>query len=166
MQEIEQSDLLVFTTPNYCMAPSAPMKAFIDLSFTYWISHKPRACMFNKRAVVISSTAGMGAKQAMKPVARTLFYWGVPWIKNYGISVQAMNWNGVSQKKKAKIEKDMKNLAKTLSKGMAPSVPIKTKFMFHMMASIQKSNLGSSPTEKKYWQEHGWLGKGRPWKLK
>lgn len=166
MQKIEQSDLLVFTTPNYCMAPSAPMKAFIDLSFTYWISHKPRACMFNKKAVVISSTAGMGAKQAIKPVTKTLFYWGVPWIKSYGISVQAMKWNGVSQKKKAKIEKDMKNLAKTLSKGTTPSVSIKTKFMFNMMAKMQKSNLGSSPTEKKYWQEHGWLGKERPWKLK
>ncbi|MFT9078293.1 flavodoxin family protein [Ethanoligenens sp.] len=164
LREIEQSDLLVFTTPNYCMAPSAPMKAFMDLSFTYWLSHKPRECMFNKRAVVISSTAGMGAKQAIKPVARALFYWGVPWIKSYGISVQAMNWNGVLQKKKAKIEKDMKSFAKTLSKSTTPSVSIKTKLMFIMMANMQKSNLGSSPTEKKYWEEHGWLGKERPWK--
>ncbi|MBE5966183.1 MAG: NAD(P)H-dependent oxidoreductase [Lachnospiraceae bacterium] len=164
MQKIEQSDLLLFTTPNYCMAPSAPMKAFIDLTFTYWISHKPRKCMFNKKAVIISTTAGAGAKKAIKPVKRTLFYWGIPWIKCYGISVQAMNWNGVSEKKKVRIEKDMKKLAKTLSKCKTPSVSLNTKFMFHIMAKMQKSNFGSSPTEKKYWEDRGWLGKERPWK--
>lgn len=166
MQKIEQADLLVFTTPNYCMAPSAPMKAFMDLTFTYWFSHKPRECMFSKKAVVISTTAGMGAKKAIKPVARTLFYWGVPWIKDYGISVQAMNWNGVSQNKKIKIQKDMKKLAKILSNETAPFVSIKTKFMFNIMANMQKANFGSSPTEKKYWEDRGWLGKERPWKIK
>lgn len=163
MQKIEQSDLLIFTTPNYCMAPSAPIKAFIDLTFIYWLTHKPRECMFNKRAVVISSTAGMGAKQAIKPVARTLFYWGIPWIKSYGTSVQAMSWNGVLQRKKAKIEKDMKNLAKTLSKGKPPAVPIKTKLMFSLMANMHNSNFGI-PAEKVHWQERGWFGKERPWK--
>lgn len=164
MQKIEQSDLLIFTTPNYCMAPSAPMKTFIDLTFTYWFSHKPRECMFNKKAVIISTTAGAGAKKAMKPIKTALLYWGIPWIKCYGISVQAMNWNTVSEKKKTKIEKDIKRLAKTLSKCKTPSVSFNTKFMFNMMANMQKANYGSSPTEKKYWEERGWLGKDRPWK--
>lgn len=164
MKEIECSDLLIFTTPNYCMAPSAPMKSFIDLTFTYWLSHKPRKSMFRKRAVVISTTAGAGSKQAIKPVARTLFYWGVPWIKRYGISVQAKNWDGVSQKKKVKINKDMKKNAKKLSKSTRPHVSIKTKFMFNMFANMQKANYGSSQTEKKYWEDKGWLGKERPWK--
>lgn len=164
MKEVEQSDLLVFTTPNYCMAPSAPLKAFIDLTFTYWFSHKPRGCMFDKKAVVIATTAGAGAKQAIKPVAKTLFYWGVPWIKKYGIAVQAMNWKGVSEKKKTRIEKDMKVLAKKLSQGRKPHVPVKTKFMFTMMAKMQKADMGSGPTEKRYWEEREWLGKKRPWK--
>ena len=33
MKEIEQADLLIFTTPNYCMAPSAAMKSSIDFTF-------------------------------------------------------------------------------------------------------------------------------------
>lgn len=164
MQEIEKSDLLIFTTPTYCMAPSASLKAFLDLTFTYWFAHKPRACMFRKRAVVISTAAGSGTKQAIKPVTRTLFYWGIPWIKGYGVSVQAMNWEGVSLKKKEKIEKDMMAFAKTLSKNNVSAVPIKTKFMFRMFAMMQKAGWGSSPTEKKYWEEKGWLGKVRPWK--
>ena len=166
IREIEQSELLIFTTPNYCMAPSAPMKSFIDLTFTYWLSHKPRACMTSKRAVVISTTAGMGAGQAIKPIARTLSYWGVPWIKKYGISVQAMGWDSVSDKKKAKLAKDMTALAKKLSTQKPPRVTLKTKLMFNMFAGMQKANFGSSPTEKAYWQAQGWLSGKRPWKKK
>ena len=163
MQEVETSDLLIFTTPNYCLAPSAPMKSFIDLTFTYWMSHKPRASMFHKKAVVISMTAGAGAQKAIKPIARTLFYWGVPSIISYGISVQAMNWEGVSPKKKEKIENHMKALAKKLSRNRQPKVGMKTKFIFYMMSKMQKANWGSGPIEKQYWEDHGWLGKERPW---
>jgi multimeric flavodoxin WrbA len=164
MVEIEQADLLVFTTPNYCMAPSAPMKSFIDLTFTYWMSHKPRTCMFSKRAVCISTTAGMGAKQAIKPVKRTLFYWGVPHIDSYGISVQASSWKDVSENIKARIEKDMKVLAHKLYNEKKPSVPIKTKLMFFMFAKMQKADFGSSKTEKEYWKKQGWLEREKPWK--
>ena len=32
---IKAADLLILTTPNYCMMPSAPMKAFLDLLLLY-----------------------------------------------------------------------------------------------------------------------------------
>ena len=164
MREIEEAELLVFTTPNYCMAPSAPMKAFMDLTFTYWMSHRPRACMFRKKAVVISTTAGMGAAQAIKPVKRNLAYWGIPEIKSYGIAVQAMSWDGVAQKRKNKIQNDMNTLAKKLLKKGKPKVSLKTKMMFVMFANMQKGNMGSGAAEKEYWEKQGWLRKGRPWK--
>lgn len=164
MDAVEEADLLIFTTPNYCMMPSAPMKAFIDLTFTWWMSHRPVAKMFSKRAVVISTTAGTGAKQATKAVARTLFYWGVPSVKKYGIAVAAMNWDGVKTEKKTKIEKDMTKLAKQLSGKRPPHVGIKTRFMFRMMAGMQKADWGASQAEKEYWKQSGWLDKERPWK--
>jgi len=33
-----------------------------------------------------------------------------------------------------------------------------------MMRMMQKNGMGSSESEKQYWDEMGWLGKGRPWK--
>lgn len=166
LKVIEQADLLIFTTPNYCMAPSAGMKSFMELTFTYWMSHKPRKCMFEKKAVVISTTAGIGANWAIKPVKRMLFYWGVPWVKTFGISVQAMNWAGVSDKKKAKIQSKISKLAKVLSDEKKPRVPVKTKLLFHMMAGMQKAGMGSGAAERKYWGEQGWLEKNRPWTKK
>lgn len=164
MDKVAEADLLVITTPNYCLAPSGALKAFLDLTFVQWMVHKPKKYMFRKKAVVISTAAGAGTSSAIKPVARSLFYWGIPWIKKYGISVQAMNWESVSVKKKEKINKDMAKLAKKIAKEKKPHVPIKTKFMFWMMGNMQKANWGSGPAEKKYWEEKGWLQKERPWK--
>ena len=161
---MEKADLLVFTTPTYCMAPSASLKALLDLSFTMWMAHRPRGSMFLKKAVVLSTSAGSSTAGAIKGVAQNLFYWGVPKIYRYGAKVQAMNWESVKPKTKQKIEKATAKLAKKLGKNAPPRVGLKTRFMFFMMAGMQKANFNASPIEKQYWQERGWLGKARPWK--
>lgn len=163
MQAVECADLLIFTTPTYCMRASASMKAFLDLTFTYWMSHRPRECMFSKKAVVISTAAGTGTKSAIKDITNTLFYWGVPYIRKYGIAVQAMNWEQVSQKKKTKINADIVKLAGKIQKAKI-HVGIKTRFMFYMMRMMQMNHMGSSEIEKEYWKKNGWLDKKRPWK--
>lgn len=160
---MNDADILIFTTPNYCMAPSAPMKAFIDLFFQYWIPHRPRKSMFSKKAVVISTAAGMGMSKAIKPVKRTLAYWGISNIKSYGIAVQASNWCEVKDSTKDKIEKDMNALARKIegSKIKKPSLYIR--FLFNMMAMSKKKATDTWP-ETIYWRENGWLEKIRPWK--
>ncbi|MBP3650195.1 MAG: NAD(P)H-dependent oxidoreductase [Clostridia bacterium] len=164
MDAVEQAELLIFTTPTYCLRASSPMKAFIELNFTYWMVHRPRACMFGKRAVVVSTAAGMGTGSAIKDVATALEYWGVPEIMKYGISVQAAGWEMMAAQKKAKIEKDTDRIAAKLSSAGKPRVGFKTRMLFSMMRMMQRNNWGSSPAEKEYWGEKGWLGKERPWK--
>ncbi len=164
MQQIEAADLLIFTTPTYCMGPCAQLKAFFDLTFTVWMSHRPKASMFHKKAVVISTCAGQGAKDATKAVSKMLFFWGIPKIYEYGLAVQAMSWDGIADQKKEKIKKDMKKLAVKLDQNTKPNPGIKTRFMFFVMRMMQKSNMGSGELERKYWEENGWLGVNRPWK--
>lgn len=163
MAEIEQADVLIFTTPTYCLRASAPMKSFIDLTFSYWMSHRPRACMFEKRTVIISTAAGAGAGSAVKDIATAVAYWGISDITRYGISVQAMNWESVSEKKKAKIEKAAGKIARQLSSADKPHVTLKTKALFSIMRLMQAKNMGSGEAEQKYWEKNGWLGKERPW---
>ena len=152
---IKDADALIVTTP---------LKAFIDLTFDYWMSHRPRKCMFSKRAVIVSTSAGSSPKSAMKDVEDALFYLGVPSIMKYGIAVQAMKWDGVRTSKKEKIDKDTSRIAAKISRREKPHVGIKTRFIFNMMRMMQKSGWGSSPVEKEYWEQNGWLGKKRPWK--
>ena len=163
MDAVEAADVLIFTTPTYCLRTSAPMKSFIDLTFTYWMVHRPRACMFSKKAVVVSTAAGSGAKAAAKDISTALFYQGVPYIKSFGVALQAMNWDMVSEKKKSKLEKCTSKLAKQLANKKKPSVGLKTRFIFFIMGKMQAAGMGSSPMEKEYWDERGWLKKKRPW---
>lgn len=164
MDAVEAADILIFTTPTYCMRASAPMKSFIDLTFNYWMVHRPRKCMFSKQAIVVSTAAGTGTKTAIKDITNTLRYWGVPTVMTYGISVQAMNWNGVTEMKKQKIEKVTTKLANKALKTKRVKAGIKTKALFMMMRMMQKKGWGSGEAEKMYWEQNGWLGKERPWK--
>lgn len=163
MDAVEAADLLIFTTPTYCLRASAPMKSFLDLTFTYWMSHRPRTCMFRKKAVVVSTAAGAGAKAATRDISTALFYWGVPYITQLGALLQAMNWDAVSEKNKRKLDKRTAKLAKKLANTKKPHVGFKTRFIFFVMGKMQAAGMGSSPIERTYWEGNGWLDKKRPW---
>lgn len=157
LDAMKQADLIIFTTPNYCFGPSAQLKAFIDLCFDFWMSHRPLPWMFEKKAVVISTCAGGGAKDAAKQVQRALIYMGAPYIKRYSIAVQAMNWSMVKDKKKEKIEKDMKNLSRRILSSGSPKHGLKSRFLFFMFSRMHGCGWDSSPVEKQYWIEQGWI---------
>ena len=113
---------------------------------------------------MVSTSAGAGTRSAIKDVCDALLYLGIPSVTKYGIAVQAMKWEGVTEKKKEKIDNDTTKIAKKLSTNKKPKVGIKTKFMFNMMGMMQKKGLGASPSEKAYWEKEGWLDGKRPWK--
>lgn len=164
MSAVEAADILIFTTPTYCMRASAPMKSFLDLTFTYWMVHRPRECMFEKRAVVISTAAGAGTAGAIKDITTALGYWGISDITKLGTGVAAMGWDKVAENKKEKISKKVTKIAKKLSTTKKPKTSIKTKFLFSMMRMMQKGGMGSSEAEKEYWENKGWFGNKRPWR--
>ena len=160
---MDAADILIVTTPTYCLHVSAPLKAFIDLTFDLWMSHRPMESMFSKKAVIVSTAAGTGTKRAIKDVKDALFYMGVPKMISYGIAVQAMNRDQVPEKKKAKIEKDTAAIARRLS-DKKPHVGIKTRAMFMLMGKMHKNGWDSSPAETQYWKEKGWLDGKKPWR--
>ena len=164
LDALDAADVLIFTTPTYCMHASAPMKSFLDLTFTRWMSHRPAGCMFRKRALVVSTAAGAGAGGAVKDVKQALRYWGVPSVLGYGKAIQAMNWDMVSDKNRARIERDVKSLSRKLSAQNPPRVGLWTRMTFFMMRMMQQAGWGSDLCEAEYWRSMGWMGKGRPWK--
>ncbi len=161
---MQASDLLIFTTPNYCMAPSGPMKSFLDMMFDCWMVHKPKEWMFQKKAVVISASAGAACGGVFKVMKSSLAGWGIPYIKAFGLPVNAMSWNGVPQKKKEIIEKKLSAIADKLQDLKPPRVGLGIKANFTMMRMLHIKGWDSSPTEAEYWKEKGWLGRNRPWK--
>ena len=74
-----------------------------------------------------------------------------------------MNWDGVSEKKKDRIEKDTARIANKVLKKKKASPGIKTKLLFSLMRMMQKANFGSGEGDKTYWEKNGWLENVRPW---
>ena len=164
---IKNSELIIFTTPVYCMGASAPMKSFLDLSFTNWMTHKPKDYMFQKRVLIIATSAGSSGKNAIKDIKTSLSYWGISKIDSYTIAVQATGWNTIKKERMEKIQRDVNKIIvsqKKLVNNTKAKVGLKTKIMFAIFSGMQKANWGASPTEKEYWNKKGWLGKARPWK--
>ena len=108
---MDAADVLIFTSPVYVFHVTGPMKAFLDHYGWRWMPHRPEAKMFKKQAIVISTAAGGGMKSTNKDMADSLFYWGVPRIYKYGLAVQAVDWNEVSEKRKAAAEKKTGSIA-------------------------------------------------------
>ena len=102
----------------------------------------------------------------MKLIGDNLANWGIPEIHPYAAVVNAMNWGMVPPGKKAKIEKDMGNLAKKLSHRSKVSVGVRTRILFWFYGGMQKAGWGASPAEKQYWSENGWLSGSKPWKAR
>lgn len=160
---IDSSDVLIFTSPVYVFHATGAMKALLDHYAYRWMSHRPEERMFSRQGVCISTAAGAGMKSAIKDMRDSLSYWGVAKIYSYGIGVQAISWDMVAEKKKAKIEKKTTELAKTiLRRDGKVHPPLKTKAFFNIMRMM--NNKPWNPADGDYWKAKGWMGSARPWK--
>ena len=160
--KIDSSDVIIFTVPTYVFHSTGQMKALLDHYGWRWTVHRPDERMFRKQAVVISTSAGMGHRSAIKDVADSCFFWGIPKIYKMGIAVYALKWSEVSEKTKSIIEEKTTETAKKIRSSMySVRVPLKTKLFFELM---RKLHMKAFPFDRKYWSEKGWFGNKRPWR--
>lgn len=165
LEAMEKADILVFTTPNYCMSISAAMKSFLDFFFDLWLTHRPKEWMFHKKAVIFSAAAGASPSEGIKLLKTNLNGMGVSYVKSYGRPVQAKAWEEVNYQKKEDIKEDIIKLSKKVLY-KKNTVSLKIKIMFKFFRFLKIKNWNSSPLEKDYWNSKGWLGKSRPWNNK
>ena len=80
VEKIKEADGLIITSPVYAMNVTGLIKNFFD--HTAYIYHRPE--FFDKKALIIVSTAGAGQKDVAKYMDETLRHWG--FNKNYKIT--------------------------------------------------------------------------------
>lgn len=162
-QEMLEADVIILASPVYVYHATGAMKAFLDHYGYMWMVHSPEGAMFRKQGVVISTAAGAGMKSTLKDMTDSLFFWGIAKIYKIGTGVAAVNWDGVSDKKKAAIEKKTTAIAKSISKRQSKVKPgLKTRALFFAMHLMQRN--GFNPRDVEHWKSHGWTEKTRPWK--
>ena len=95
-------------------------------------------------------------------MADSLFFWGVAKRYSYGAAIAAVNWNGISEKKRKAIDKATSNLAKKIKNNSGKVKPgLRTKGFFAISRMLQKQGFNQSDVD--YWKEKGWTGNKRPW---
>ncbi len=158
------ADLLIFDSPVYVYHITGQMKVLLDHFGYCWMIHRPYPSMFKKAAVVLSTAAGAGMKSTNKDITDSLTFWGVAKIYTYGKAVAAANWQGVSEKTKSKIEKDIKKLSLKVKNCYPITRPsLKVRLIFYGMRFAHK-RFDIGEIDRDYWTTKGWLGKTRPWK--
>ena len=160
LDAIHTADVLIFTTPVYCLRTSGSMKAFLDHCFIYWMIHRPQCENFYKRAIILSSGAGAGMKTAIKDIKTSLTYWGISDIQSYGVAAKAMSWEMINTAVEKKIKRHIQKIAR---KKATHRISLKTRCIFLMMRGMQKVGWGACEKDMIYWKEQGWLGNQRPW---
>jgi len=163
-EAMEKADLLLLASPVYVYHVTGQMKTLLDHFGYQWIVHRPNKTMFSKKALVISTAAGAGMKSTNKDIKDSLTFWGVGRIFTYGKAVAAIDWQGVSEKKKVRIEKDVEKVAVKILRSFRKNTPsLKVKMMFYGSRFMQKKWAINSP-DVEYWEKQGWLGRIRPWR--
>ena len=175
VQKIEKSmleaDLLVFTSPAYVFHTTGAMKAMLDHLGYRWMPHRPAKEMFGKRAVIITQCLGAGGKSAAKDIKDSLSWWGISTIKVVSFKLMSeIDWDKIEDKRKASFKKKLDRIAQKMraidySRPGHTGVVVKAKFYAVRMLQTSLGKQNPEYTDFKYWNENGWIGKVRPWKL-
>lgn len=157
------ADLIILASPVYVLHVTGQMKTFLDHFAFQFMVHRPSKAMFSKTALVITTAAGGGIKSTIKDITMSLTHWGVGKIFTYGKAVAAIDWQGVSDKKKKQIKQDVDKLSVKIKEQYQHVTPsFKVKALFYIMRFIQKK-FEFNPTDRKYWEQQDWIEKERPW---
>lgn len=160
---MDAADVIILDSPVYVYHASGAMKAFLDHYGYRWMVHSPEGAMFTKQGVCLCTAAGAGMKSTLRDMGDSLFFWGVGRRYRYGIGVAAVDWAGVSEKRKRAIDRATTRLARRITSRAGHVKPdFKTRLVFFGMHLLQRK--GFNPRDAAHWQQKGWTGSVRPWK--
>lgn len=151
IEAMDESDVMIFASPNYCFEMTGQLKSFCDHLGYRWMIHRP-ANYKHKIGVAISTAAGGGAKSVTKSLKRQMQWWSVGKVYRFESIIWANSVDELSDKKRAKIRKKAERLAEKINRKVGHVKPsIKVWALFKMMIPIH-SGEGANPVERVYWE--------------
>ncbi len=159
VEAMEKSQVIIIDSPTYCYTMTGQLKTFFDHLGYMWLPHRPNPYMFNKIGVVVSTTAGAGAKKTTKDIKQQMNWWGISKVFKYSKIVSVNNYNDISEKIKQDIERETTVLSNKIKRlnGIGKK-SFKTKIMLNIMKMMQKNNTWNK-LDRDHWVKNGWLKK-------
>lgn len=157
---ISQADLIILASPVYVYHVTGAMKSFLDHFGCRWIIHRPDGTLTRKTAVLLTTAAGSGIRQALRDMRDSMNWWGVGRVQTYGIRSMALTPSGLTPKVKQKMAHDMQRLARKLRPApVTPRTGIRVRYWLS-----RKIGGGLQKADHEYWSLQGWLHGDLPWK--
>jgi hypothetical protein len=123
--------------------------------------HRPDKKMFSKRAVIITQSIGASNSAAQKDVATSLTWLGVSNIKRFGFGTMgSVKWDEIKDKRRRKVEDELKELSKQYISPKPISQNIKVKIFFFVSKMLHKNLLKNEDipsADNQHWIDNGWL---------
>jgi multimeric flavodoxin WrbA len=147
-QKIRKADCVIVTSPVYALHASALIKCFFELGAYNF--HRPS--FFEKKALVISSTAGAAARTACNYMADVLGHWGFNSVYKLPVTRFAANEIGEKLAKRCRRAAERLYRAAVSSKLRQPSVTRLAYFQVWKAISTRETSL---PPDRNHWEAFG-----------
>lgn len=155
LDSFEECDGLIFTAPTYNLQIPALGKNLID--HLCFLLHRP--VYFDKKALIISTTGGVGAKSATKYVADTLT--GIGFNRCYQLPIASISWNAYkpSEKDRKHIGVTVKRFYKDVASHKLHAPSFSSVFVFNLFRGISTNYVKGAEYETEdgvFWQQEGY----------
>lgn len=160
-EQMMASDGVIFVSPVYVYNVSWLMKNFID-RFAY-VCHRPR--FHGKKALVISTTGGVGLRRVLSLLAFPATTWGFTVVHKLGVRVPPGPLPAkVVEKEAAKTARDVERAAHKFFQAVASTEPLSPGLLklgqFIFQKDVFARGEDSSNVDYQYWKSKGWLENG------
>ncbi len=156
IKALEEADVIILDSPNYCMGMSGQLKTFCDHLGYRWMSHRPYD-MRQKIGIAISTTAGAGASKTTKAIGNQMIWWSMGRVYQLSFTVMAQKWDEINSKRIKKLNRKVRRLAAKINRTAGKVKPcIKTRVFFKIMTVMHKNAVWSE-FENEYWKKNGWI---------
>jgi len=159
------ADGLIFASPVYVLSASGGMKAFLDHFGTLFAVHRPRREMFGKKAMILSTTAGVGLNAVRRTIASSLKSWCVNRIYFLGLRlISHPRLDSLSDRRKQTFHRRIRRSARKFyaeiasGKKRCPTIYSRTIFRAAKVIIARRDERVS--LDKRYWLENGLFERG------
>lgn len=151
VEMMKDCDGLIITSPVYALNVTGLIKNFIDhLAYFY---HRP--CFFNKKALIIVTTAGIGQKKVSKYLEETLRNWGY----NERFELYLIGRYAKEGELPAKIDDKIKKIStefyKSTASGNLKSPNLHALYMYSVWRAMASARLVE--LDYNYWKDNNML---------
>lgn len=155
VDKIIDNDILIIACPVYSLSITALLKNFIDhMSYNF---HRPR--FYNKRALVLTTTVGAGARKIAMYIRDVLKFWGVNRVYTADIACFTDSGYKPSVKMINKIEKISDRIYRDYKDNRIYRPTWKRAVYYNIWRAISQIDSYEKSADHRYWKDSGLVNK-------